>query len=252
MDPTCRQTGAWVMLALIAGCAGGAKTERPVVTTSGDGKTTSAAGTEAAKRGKSLVRFVNAVPGEIGLDLSADERTTFYNVEFKAVTPYTEIGDNLVKFELRGADSDSVLANNTESMGDGYRYTIVAMPTSDNQLKLRVLRDEVVTDSGKARIRVINAAPGLPDADVLWSGRKDPLFDNVAFGTEAGFKDIDPATATVEIRGNDNPTPPIRIRNVALTPGKAYTIVIATAKPRGIQAITFHDVVRPTLAARTP
>lgn len=251
MDSTCRQTGAWVMLALIAGCAG-AKTEQPVVTTSGDGKTTSAAGTEAAKRGKSLVRFVNAVPGETGLDLSADERTTFYNVEFKTVTPYTEIGDNLVKFELRGADSDSVLANNTESMGDGYRYTIVAMPTSDNQYKLRVLRDEVVTDSGKARIRVINAAPGLPDADVLVAGQKDPLFDNVAFGTEAGFKDVAPATATVEIRGNDNPTPPIRLRNVALTSGKAYTIVIAAAKPRGIVAITFNDVVRPTLAARTP
>jgi hypothetical protein len=251
MDSTCRQTGAWVLLALIAGCAG-AKTEQPVVTTSGDGKTTSAAGSEAAKRGKSLVRFVNAVPGETGLDLSADDRTTFYNVEFRTVTPYTEISDNLVKFELRGADRDSVLANNTESMGDGYRYTIVAMPTADNQLKLRVLRDEVVTDSGKARIRVINAAPVMPDADVLWSGQKEPIFDNVAFGTEAGFKDIEPATATVEIRGNDNPTPPIRIRNVALTPGKAYTIIIAAAKPRGIQAITFNDVVRPTLAARAP
>jgi hypothetical protein len=251
MDRTLKRAGAGLVLALAAGCAG-AKTEKPVVTTSGEGKSTSAAGTEAAQRGKSLVRFVNAVVDQPGLDLSADERTTFYNVEFKSVTPYTEIGDNLVKFELRGANSDSVLANNTESMGDGYRYTIVAMPTSDNQIKLRVLRDEIVPDTGKARIRVINAAPVLPDADVLLSGQKDPLFDNVAYGTEAGFKDVDPVTATVEIRGSDNPTPPIRLRNVVLSAGKAYTIVIASAKPRGIQAITFNDAVRRTIAARSP
>lgn len=251
MERTLKQTGACLVLALMAGCAG-AKTEQPVVSTTGDGKTTSASGTDAAKRGKSMVRFVNAVPEAMGLDLSADERTTFYNVEFKTVTPYTEIGDNLVKFELRGANSDSVLANNTESMGDGYRYTIVAMPTSDNQIKLRVLRDEIVTDSGKARIRVIHAAPGLSDADVLVAGQKDALFDNIAYGTEAGFKDIDPVTATVEIRGNDDPTPPIRLRNLALTPGKAYTIVIATAKPRGIQTITFNDAIRRTIAVRTP
>ncbi len=251
MDRTLKRTEAGLVLVLVAGCAG-AKTEKPVVTTSGEGKSTSVAGTEAAKRGKSLIRFVNAVPDGPGLDLSADERTTFYNVEFKTVTPYTEIGDNLVKFELRGANSDSVLANNTESMGDGYRYTLVAMPTSDSQIKLRVLRDDIVPEMGKARVRVINAAPGVPDADVLLSGQKDPLFDNVAFGVEAGFKDVEPTTATVEIRGNDNPTPPIRLRNVTLSAGKAYTIVIAAAKPRGIQTITFNDAVRPAIAARSP
>ena len=251
MDRMIRRTGTGLILGLIAGCAG-PKTEKAVVTTSGEGKTTSPAGTEAAKRGKSLVRFVNAVPDALGLDLSADERTTFYNVEFKTVTPYTEIGDNLVKFELRGNNADSVLANNTETMGDGLRYTIVAMPTADNQIKLRVVRDEIVTELGKARVRVINAAPVLPDADVLVAGQKDPLFDNIAFGAEAGFKDVAPATATLEIRGNDNPTPPIRLRNVALSAGKAYTIVIASAKPRGIQTITFNDAVRPTIAGRTP
>ena len=251
MDRILRRTGAGLVLALIAGCAG-PKTEKPVVTTSAEGKTTSPAGTEAAKRGKSLVRFINAVPDARGLDLSAEERTTFYNVEFKTVTPYTEIGDNLVKFELRGNDTDSVLANNTESMGDGLRYTIVAMPTSDSQIKLRVIRDEIQTELGKARVRVINAAPVLPDADVLVAGQKDPLFDNIAYGAEAGFKDVTPATATLEIRGNDNPTPPIRLRNVALSAGKAYTIVITSAKPRGIQTITFNDAVRPTIAARSP
>jgi hypothetical protein len=251
MAGTLTYSCAGIVLALAAGCAG-AKTDEAVVTTTPDSASTSNSGTEAAKRGKSLVRFVNAVPDKLGLDLSTDERTTFYNVEFRSVTPYTEISDNLVKFEIRGADSDSVLANNTESMGDGYRYTIVAMATADNQIKLRVLRDEIVTEAGKARVRVIHAAPGLTDADVMLAGMKDPLFDNVAYGTEAGFKDVDATTTTMEIRGNDDPTPPIRLRNLALSPGKAYTIVIAPAKPRGIQPITFNDAVRPTIAARTP
>jgi hypothetical protein len=251
MHRTLTQRGAGFILVFLAGCAG-AKTEQPVVTTTADGKTVSPAGTDAAKRGKSMVRFVNAVPDSMGLDLSTDERTTFYNVEFKAVTPYTEINDNLVKFEIRGAYRDSVLANNNETMGDGYRYTVVAMPTADNQIRMRVLRDELVPDSGKARIRVINAAPGLGDADLLLAGQTDPLFDNIAYGTEAGFKDVDPGNAAVEIRGNDSPIPPVRIRSMTLAPGRAYTIVIAAARPRGIQAITFTDAVRGTVAVNTP
>lgn len=244
MDRSIKQAVFGLALAIGAGC-GGAKTEQPVVTTGADGKTTSIAGTEAAKRGRSLVRFVNAVPDGPALDLYTDERTTFYNVDFKTVTPYTEIPDNLVKFKLRGPRSDSVFAENNESLGDGYRYTVVAMPTADQGIRLRVLRDEIVTDSGKSRIRVINAAPGLNDADVTLTGMKDPLFENIAFGTEAGFKDIDPTTATVEIRASDNPTPPVRIRNFRLGAGKAYTIVIAAAPPRGVQTISFNDAVRP-------
>lgn len=242
MDRSLKRAGWGTALVVFAACAN-AKTDQPVVTTGADGKSTSPSGATAAARGKSLVRFVNAVPGA-GLHLSADERTTFYDVDFKTVTPYTEIGDNLIKFRIRSGGADSVLAENTETMGDGIRYTAVAISTADGGIKLRVLRDELVPDSGKARIRVINGAPGLGDADVALAGQQDLLFDNIAYGTEAGYKDVAPSTTTLEIRGNDSPVPPVRLGKTPLLAGRAYSIVIAPGQPRGIQAIVFNDVVR--------
>jgi hypothetical protein len=233
-----------LFVTLLAGCAG-ARTKEPVVSASKEGKTVSESGDTAARRGKSLVRFVNAVPDQ-ALDITTEDRATFINVEFKAVTPYTEIGDNLVKFRVRAADGDSVLADNSETLGDGVRYTVVAMPTADGKVSIRVLRDELVPDSGKARIRVIQATPGLSDVDVALSGQKDLVFDNVKYGTEAGYKDVPPSTATLEFRMGDPPhvTVPLRLKTMSLVTGKAYTLVIVGAKPRGIQTIAFTDAVR--------
>lgn len=236
--------GYCLALTILAGCAG-AKTKEPVVSTTGDGKTTSESGDSAAKRGKSLVRFVNALPGQ-SLDLTTEDRATFVNVGFKEVTPYTEIGDNLVKFRVRAADGDSVLAENSETMGDGHRYTVISMPSEDGKVRMRVVRDEVMPDSGKARIRVIQATPGLSDVDVALTGQKDLVFDNIKYGTEAGYKDVTPATATLEFRMGEPPnvTVPLRLKTMTLAAGRAYTLVIVGALPRGIQTIVFNDAVR--------
>lgn len=229
---------------LLAGCAG-AKTKEPVVSTTGDGKTTSESGDSAATRGKSLVRFVNAVPDQ-ALDLTTEDRATFVNVAFKDVTPYTEIGDNLVNFRIRANDGDSVLADNSETMGDGYRYTVIALPTDDGKVKIRVVRDELIGAAGKARIRVIQATPGQPDVDVALRGQKDLLFDNVQYGGNADYKDVPPGTSTVEFRTGDPPsmTVPPGLKSMSLAAGRAYTVVVVGVRPRGIETIVFNDAVR--------
>ncbi len=236
--------GYCLALSALIGCAG-ARTREPVVSSSGQGKTTSESGDSASKRGKSLVRFVNAVPDQ-SLDLTTEDRATFVNVPFMEVTPYTEIGDNLVKFRIRANDGDSVLASNTETMVDGSRYTVIAMPTEAGTLSVRVIRDELVPDSGKARIRLIQAAPELSAVDVALSGQHDLVFNHVKYGGDAGYKDVAPATATVEFRLGDPPhvTVPLRLKTMTLMAGRAYTLVIVGARPRGIQTIVFNDAVR--------
>jgi hypothetical protein len=92
-------TGAsGAILALLASCSADDRTREPVVSTADGKSTVSDAGVAVARRGKSMVRLVNAVPGDVRLDLSGDDRTVFYDVEYRDVTPYTEIGDNVVKF----------------------------------------------------------------------------------------------------------------------------------------------------------
>lgn len=231
-------------LIVLTGC-GGAKTKDPVVSSTPGSKTTSESGDSAARRGKSLVRWVNAMPDQ-SLDLTTEDRATFVNVAFKEVTPYTEIGDNMVKFRVRANDGDSVLAENSETLLDGHRYTLVTMPTENGTVTIKVVRDELVPDSGKARIRVVQASPGLSDVDVALSSQKDLVFDNVKYGAEAGYKDVTPGTATLEFRLGEPPhvTVPLRLKTMSLAAGRAYTLVIVGAPQHGIQTIVFNDAVR--------
>ncbi len=230
---------------LLAACAGSKTKEAVVSSTPGAAKTTSESGDSAAKRGKSLVRFVNAVPGG-PLDLTTEDRATFINVAFKEVTPYTEIGDNLVKFRIRANDGDSVLADNSQTMSDGFRYTLITMPSTDGKVSIHLVRDDLVPASGKARLRVIQATPGLSDVDVALSGEKDLVFNNVTYGSDAGYKDVVPSTATLEFRMGKPPhvTVPLRLKTMKLEAGRSYTLVILGAPPHGIQSLVFNDMVR--------
>lgn len=237
------QTGGGLALLLALACTG-TKTEEPVVSTAGGKTDVSEAGTTVARRGKSLVRLVNALPGDRSIDLSGDDRTVFFDVGYKTVTPYTEIGDNVVKFRLRPGGTDSVWADNTETLINGNRYTVVVLPTKEGGARIVVLTDEVVTDTAKARLRVVNAAAPYSDVDIGIEGRNDPVFDDLAYGSAAGFKEVDPANAVIVVRQDEPPTTALRMQRLRLDAGKSYTIVIAGDKPGALQAITVTDAIR--------
>jgi hypothetical protein len=235
-----RLIAAAALLAASTACSK-TQTDRPVVSTTGTGAaSTSASGDSAAARGKSMVRLVNAVPGQ-NVDVTGDELPVFTGIAWKTVTPYVEVRDNVVKFRLRAPGRDSTLAENTETLADGHRYTIVVLPGEHGERSMRVLRDEVVPDPGKARIRVVNAAPDLGQLDVAVAGARDALFDDVDYGHEAGPKDVDPMAASIDIR-SDRAGSPVRVRNMTIAAGRSYTIVVA-GRRGGFETITFDDAV---------
>src|SRR5262249_39906588 len=141
------------------------KTKQPVETTTDQGKSTSPSGVAADRRGTTLIRVVNAVPGKQHIDVAADSKVLFTNVGYQDVTDFQELRENVTRFTLRPAGRDTALAENHEVMGDGSRYTLVALPT-DKGTELRVLRDELVTDPAKTKIRVINGTAALEDFKV--------------------------------------------------------------------------------------
>ncbi len=234
--------------AVLLGCSG-AQTKTPVVTNSDEGKSTSASGDAAAKRGTSFVRFVNALPGSGAVVMTADTRDLFGGTAYQAVTPYMEMGDNVSIFSLRAPGTGAELATNSETMTDGYRYTIVALSDEKGGASLRVLRDELVPDSGKARLRMIHAAPGLEDVDFVAQGWKDPVFNNISYSTEAGFKDVDPVTATFEIRKDKGGARLVTVPKMVLTAGRSYTIILTGISPDKLSLITFDDTVTPGAVA---
>lgn len=240
MKNAVRLTGIALVLVMGSACSG-ARTERPVVTRADGDSTTSPSGTQVASQGKSLVRLVNALSSKQRISVSGDDLAVFVDVGYKAVTGYHELTDNLITFRLRLPAADSVLSENRETLTDGSRYTIVALPGKHGAPSMRILRDEVVPAEGQAKLRVINAAPDIGSIDVAQVGQKETIFSAVRYADEAGYKDITPGTVTLDIRSDLKTMKPVQLKDRQFEAGRAYTIVLTGWGTRGIDVIDFDD-----------
>ncbi|MBI3504390.1 MAG: DUF4397 domain-containing protein [Proteobacteria bacterium] len=232
-------------VALAAGCQ---KDNTPIKTTSGDSVSVSSPADSAQRRGHSLVRVVNAVNGGKDVAVFLDDQSLFADVKAGSVTDYREIATNLAKFSVRtpGDTTGMRLAEKDRMLLDGNSYTIVLIAEDVSKNMLRVVHDDVIPDSGKARLRVLHAAPGGPALDVSIVGSTEKLFSGVAFKDEAGFKDLTPAVVTLELRAKGAAKVLMKIPNVTLKRGVATTIVLTGSNK--LEYFMFTDAVMP----RTP
>ena len=219
------------------------QTEKQVTTrTSGGEAAVSMSGDSADKRGVALVRVVNAVPGQNRLIVRADRDRQLTGADYKSVTEYQPIDRNWVTFEI-GSSGDTTftpLATNREMLTDGNRYTIVVMRDSAKGYETRVLRDEISDDTTQARIRVIHAARGIDEVNLVQRGG-DTLVDGVNFSMEGGYKPVKPWTGTLEIRAESGNRLLLSIPNVALQAGRSYTIVLSRSAAGKVESFRFDD-----------
>ena len=211
-----------------------------MVSTVGDRRSISPSTAAARRAGVSMVRFVNAMPGSPALELLQDSTSLFANVVFGAVSPYKQVRDDSPLLTLRGTQPRAE-ATTREKLHGGSRYTVVALPDRIGGMSLRVIKDQLMPDSGKARVRLIHAAPQLDQIAVAMTGQRDPLLADVAFGAEAGFHDIVPVTAGFLVRSESLGKPLVRMPSIALNAGTAYTFILTARSNGELAVISFSD-----------
>lgn len=218
-----------------------APTSSAIVSMTDDGASLSPSGRQAKQHGTSMVRLANALPGSAGLEVLRDSVSLVANLPFGGVSPYVQVADNTIRFTLRSAGATAVIADSDQRLEDGARYTLVALSDRSGGTTLRVIRDNLIPDEGRARVRVIHAAPGLDDVAVAMTGARDPLFANLMYGGEAGFKDVTPTTAGFTFRRELGGAPVLTLRSMGLTAGTAYTFILTSRPDGAVMAISFSD-----------
>ena len=237
--------GAGVLAAV--GCK--PKSEGEVVSKSASGTQVAESPAAADRHDNVLVRVINATPGTV--DVWADSEKAFSSVSAKHTTDYREFHDNnSITFRLRRVgqpSSTDPIATNHEIVNDGSYHTIVVVPgDSGKSMDLRIVADEQKpVEAGKARVRVIHAARDAGEIDVVAPGQKDPVFGGVNFEHEAGYKDVDPVTGSLQVRRQDGKGAAATIPNSKLVAGKTYTIVVTNAghSAGALQGITVTDEI---------
>lgn len=241
-------TSTVALCALLAACSGN-KTNQPTASETPGGGSTAPAGQDAANQKKALVRFAQTVPGSEHLDLWFGDMKAFSNVAFKGVTPYIELPAERHDFKLQnsGNTQATALATNSEGLTAGAHYTIVAERKSgrDASLTLDALNDDLTPpQSGKTKVRFVNAAVGLGKIDAF--GPEGKISGGIDENSATSYQEIAAAPGPMEIRRSDKKVDVLRIDKMNLEPGKLYTIFIVGGNGSPFQAIPVTDQLTPT------
>lgn len=246
-----RKSGAALVLAvnltlLAAGCSREQGQTQAVGTSSSESGASSApASSDINRRERALVRVVAAIPDLGPVDVLAGNQVIFPTLKYKAVTEYRELPDDRLTFSVRPAGNagSQPLAENSEGLSSGSHYTLVAYDKPDGKQDLAAFSDDLTPPtSGKAKIRVIHAAPQIGEVDVYIVG-KDTLFSGVDSGSETRDDEVDPMDVTLQIRPEGRQNSLLNIDDVHLEAGKVYTIVVVGHSQRSprVEAIQIED-----------
>jgi hypothetical protein len=198
----------------------------------------------------SLVRVIHAIPGGSAADVYADEVKVFSALEYKTVSVYRRVADNQVTFKLRTAGQPGEpIAENHKTLSDGSSYTVVVMPGERGKAaELKVLTDEKdAPPDGKARVRIVNAAPDAGKLEVTFRGREKPLVGGLKAADDTGYHDGTPTDSTLVIRDKDKKRVVAERPNVEFTAGKTYTVMIlgrVAGKPKA-EVLVVEDGTEP-------
>jgi hypothetical protein len=158
----------------------------------------------AAAPGKAMIRIAHFSPDAEYVDVyvvSLNRNQLFPNVFYKNVSAYWQVNAGAFTYEVRAAGaspSSRPAIRLTGRLEAGRAYTVAAVgPKTD--LRAVLLSDDMApTDPGRAKVRFISAAVGLPKVDVTVDGRVTS--PKLAFAAPSRYRPFAAGQLKVEAR----------------------------------------------------
>lgn len=184
-------------------------------------------------RSKAQLRLVNASSGYAALDLVVDDDRLQADVAYGQTTGYVEVDPDNADTEVTRPGSSTALATSTPSVSETNRYTLVAYG-GEGSLKTVLLDDNAdEPDSGKARVRVLNAAPDAGSLDIYLTSADAALADAealqsaAAVGTVNAYTTVDAATWRLRVTAaGDREDLRLDLSGIVLTSRQIVTVVV--------------------------
>ena len=182
----------------------------------------------SASTGSGWLRLAHLSPNTPAVDVylysfhNPKALVVVHHVAYGTVSGYQKIpsGEYTVAMRKAGAPSSSPpVISTTVDIHVGAAYTVAGMGPA-NGLRLRVLRDKLVTPRGKALVRIIQAS--LSQHLVTLRAGHSLLARNVPFASVTPYHVVKPGTWVVSARGQTEHTS----STITLTAGTIHTIVV--------------------------
>lgn len=162
----------------------------------------------AAQDTQAMVRVVHLSADAPKVDLYVDGTRTVAAVPFKTASKYHRMPASVHTLTVRPAGStanSAPAASARVSVLPGAAYTVVLLGTP-RQLQVKVAKDDFsAPPSGKAKLRIVNAAPQSPPLDIGVAGGPT-VFRNVTYGMISNFETVQAGRFSIEVRAAGSPT----------------------------------------------
>jgi hypothetical protein len=162
------------------------------------------AGAEAAAPGQAMIRIAHFSPDAAYVDVyvvSLNRNQLFPNVFYKNVSAYWKVNAGPFTYEVRAAGASPTsrpAIRLTGNLQAGSAYTVATVGPRTG-LRAVLLNDDMApTARGRARVRFIAAAVGLPAVDVAVDGQV--LSPGLAFAAPGAYRPLRTGRLRVEAR----------------------------------------------------
>jgi hypothetical protein len=159
-------------------------------------------GVAAAQDRPAMVRLVHLTAGVPAVDLYVDGTRTVAAVPFKTASRYRSLpaGAHTLSIRPAGASSSSEpVASVRASVKAGAPYTAALLGGATAARAVVAKDDFAAPPAGRAKLRIIDAAPQSPPLDVAIAGGP-VLFRDVRFGEVTPFVTIAAGRVSMEVR----------------------------------------------------
>jgi hypothetical protein len=196
------------------------------------------AGPAAQSWAAASARFVHAVPGAGSAELVVKGGSPVLgSASFGQVTSY--VGVPAGSHELQLKAGSKTLAVTTVDFSDGQRYTVVA-EAQGKKVQLRPYVDGTASD-GKAKLRMIHAAPELGSPDVRLG--KQAVAEKVKYTQATPYLTVAAGTYTLEVMkpGDGGGSPIVTKPGVTLSAGTAETAFLLGSRGESTRVVLATD-----------
>jgi hypothetical protein len=198
--------------------------------------------------GPATIRAVHAVPGGPNVDLLIDGQPSAQGLAFGTASEYAPItpGTHQIQLVPTGQSADTALSTTEVDAQAGTAYIVTALGTASAvEMKVNEVKLEAV-DTGKARVRVINASPDAQKVNVVIAGG-DELAGDLDFNSDSDYSDVDAGSYTLEVHSAEDDSLLLSAPQMTFDSGKLYDIVaLGQVADKSLQLLSLVTEVSPT------
>jgi hypothetical protein len=196
----------------------------------------------SATTGTGWIRLAHLSPNTPAVDVylysfdNSNAVIVLHHVAYGTVSPYESVnaGDYSVAMRAAGASptSQPVLSTSV-TIAAGKAYTVAGMGP-ESGLRLQVLDDDLITPSGQALVRVIQAS--LKDQVVTVSLGSTVLSSSLKFASVSPYQAVSPGSLTVAVSAGAGDVS----SSVRLAAGTVHTLVVLDGAS-GLEVVNLED-----------